>query len=294
MSYPERLNRELSAVGIQGALRRRIAAEITDHLACDPDAELGEPAALALQFADELGTRRALRAAFGAFAALVLAGALFLAALFALQRVGGFAVRIHESQPVLGTVGMLLSALGAQVALVAGGLGYLRALRRRHAHALSSEEARVLVRRASVGLAGGVVTFAGLVLTALGFEGHIAGWWTTLALCLAGAGTVTLAAAVPVALAAAHLHPRLAGTPGDLTDDLQGLLPARLNPGGWGFALTVACVVVLAISLAGIVQNDPYDGLLRGLADGAASMAGYIALGRYLGLRRIAYTADPA
>jgi hypothetical protein len=60
MSYREQLAQQLSAVGIVGRLRARILAEVEDHLACDPDAQLGEPAALAQRFVDELGTRRAL------------------------------------------------------------------------------------------------------------------------------------------------------------------------------------------------------------------------------------------
>jgi hypothetical protein len=40
------------------------------------------------------------------------------------------------------------------------------------------------------------------------------------------------------------------------------------------------------IGLAGVVQSDPFDGLARGLADGAACLAGFAVLGRYLGLRR--------
>lgn len=293
MNYPERLEPELDALGIRGPLAQRILTEITDHLACDPSADLGDPSALARQFADELGTRRALRAAFGAFAALALAGGLFLVAIFAAQSEGGFAVRIGQTQPVLGNIGVVLSALGAQVALVAGGLGCLRALRRRDVHVLSREEALVLVRRASVGLAGGLLTFVGLVLTAVALKGHIAGWWTTLALCLAGAGALVLSAALPAAWAAHRLPPRLEGTMGDLGDDLRGLLPAQLDAGGWRFALLVACVIGLVIAFAGFVQNDPYDGLLRGLGDGAACLAGYAALGGYLGLRRMTRMADP-
>lgn len=293
MNYLKRLERELSTVGIGGALAQRILAEITDHLACDPRAELGDPVALARQFADELGTRRALRAAFGAFAALALAGGLFLVAIFSVQSAGGFAMRIGQSQPTLGNIGLVVSALGAQVALVAGGLGYLRALRRRGVQVISREEALVLVRRASVGLGGGLFTFAGLVLTAIALEGHIAGWWTTLSLCLAGAGAVVLIAALPAAWAAHRLPPRLEGAAGDLGDDLGGLLPAQLDAGGWGFALLVACAIALVIALAGLVQNDPYDGMLRGLADGAACLAGYVALGRYLGLRSTTRTTEP-
>jgi hypothetical protein len=286
LSYQLRLARELAATGIKGATRRRILAEIEDHFACDPAADLGDPGALARQFADELGTRRARRAAFGAFAALAAAGALFAVAVFAVQAAGGLGEHVHQSAPTLGLAGIALSAVGAQVALVAGVLACMRALRRGREQILNRDETIVLVRRASVALTAGLLTMAGLALTAIGFKGHIPGWWSTLALCSAGAGALALAAGAPAVLMARSLQPRLEGSAGDLSDDLRGLMPAGLDAGGLGFALGVACVVALVIALAGVVQDDPFDGLLRGLADGLACTAGYLVLGRYLGIRR--------
>jgi len=54
--YERALSRELTAVGISGQLRRRILDEVGDHLSCDPEAALGEPRALAGDFADVVGT----------------------------------------------------------------------------------------------------------------------------------------------------------------------------------------------------------------------------------------------
>lgn len=39
------------------------------------------------------------------------------------------------------------------------------------------------------------------------------------------------------------------------------------------------------VALAGIMRSDPYDGALRGRADGFVCLAGFAVLGRYLGLR---------
>jgi hypothetical protein len=72
----------------------------------------------------------------------------------------------------------------------------------------------------------------------------------------------------------------------DLFDDLGGLVPPALRGRPWRFALAVAGALAVAIALAGVVQSDPFDGLARGLADGAACLAGFAVLGRYLGLRR--------
>jgi hypothetical protein len=286
MSYPERLARELAALGIAGAQRRRIIAEITDHLACDPKAKLGEPAALAREFVDELGSRQALRAAKRAFGSLAIAGLLCAGAGVAVQRAGGFAVLRGHGESALGLIGFALSILGGQVAFVAGALGCLRALRRRDVAVLPRSEALVLVRRAGVGLFGGLATLIGLGLVAIGAQGHIAPWWTTLALAFTGAGALALTTALPPVLAAHRLTPRFEGPRGDLSDDLRGLLPSSFDPGGWRFALFVAGALALVIALVGTAQGDPVDGLLRGLADATACLVGYAALGSYLGLRR--------
>jgi hypothetical protein len=63
-NFHDDLHGELTSVGITGALRNRILAEFDDHLAVDPEADLGAPPALARQFANELGTSRARRAAY--------------------------------------------------------------------------------------------------------------------------------------------------------------------------------------------------------------------------------------
>ena len=118
MTYREQLAQQLAAVGITGRLRTRILAEVEDHLACDPDAQLGEPAALARRFRDELGTRRALSAAFSAFRALAVAGLLFAAAVLAVPHAGGFA-SVQKGESGLSLVGVIVSVLAAQVAVAA-------------------------------------------------------------------------------------------------------------------------------------------------------------------------------
>jgi chromate reductase, NAD(P)H dehydrogenase (quinone) len=57
----EQLGRELSRARIRGRLASRILAEFQDHLSIDPDADLGEPGAIARQFADELGFSSVMR-----------------------------------------------------------------------------------------------------------------------------------------------------------------------------------------------------------------------------------------
>ncbi len=87
MSYLNDLESELTATGIPARRRRRILAEFADHLHEDPSAELGAPRDLARQFADELGTSLARKAAFRAFAALAFAGVGLVAMFLAVGRV---------------------------------------------------------------------------------------------------------------------------------------------------------------------------------------------------------------
>ena len=120
MSYVEELAQALDAVGIRGRHRRRILTEFRDHLACSPKADLGAPADVARHFADELGTARSRRAAFAAFAALAGAGVLFTGAFLAAQAEGLPVSRWGAAASPLGTLGLGLIAIGAQVAFVSG------------------------------------------------------------------------------------------------------------------------------------------------------------------------------
>ncbi len=112
--FQTRLGRELSAVGITGRARRRILDEFADHLACDPSAQLGEPAALARQFADEVGSARARRAAVVSFGALALAGSLFGLALVTSDSVFG---ATPKGGPVIGEIATAVAILFSQVSV---------------------------------------------------------------------------------------------------------------------------------------------------------------------------------
>ncbi|MBV8989800.1 MAG: hypothetical protein JO372_14690 [Solirubrobacterales bacterium] len=179
MSYPDELGRALASVGIGGALRGRIIAEIRDHLQCDPNADLGPPAELARQFANELGTERSRRAALAASAALALAGVLFLIAFTA--AVSGFPRR-HPHSELLGRIGAGLAALGAQVAFVAGTLALVRALRARRTTVLPRAVASILIRRAGIGLGAGLMAMGGLALLAIEYDRGISRSSVTFAL----------------------------------------------------------------------------------------------------------------
>src|SRR5581483_3830885 len=265
----DELERELARVGIRGRLRRRIVAEIADHLASDPEANLGAAADLAGRFADELGTSRSRRAAYAVFAALALAGAAYCASFVALNVTGP----VHASSPRTPFVAALALAtiiVAPQVAFVAGALAALRAFRHRRDVAVAAAEARVLRRRSAVALAAGTATMGAVALAAFEYEAGLPGWTTTLAYACSAAGGAALAAATPAVVAAARLHPRTPGEAGDMFADLGPLVPSRLRERPWPFARAVATLLFLVVTAAGVAQSDPFDGALRGLAEAAA------------------------
>jgi hypothetical protein len=282
MNYPDELRRELTSVGITGSLRARILAEIEDHLECNPSAELGAPGALAAQFADELGTNRARRAAGRTFAALALAGLLFGVAF-----VGGPAAAFGAAPagaPVLGRLARIAAVLASQVAFVAGVLAALRAVRGRRAAVIPAAEVSIILRRASIGAVAGVVTMASLGVIALVFHGVGSSSWYWYARIASILGIVALVATVPSLLAARRLRPVAPGGPGDIFDDLGGWVPAPLGGHPWRLAVMVATGIAVALALAGLPGDDFYDGIARGVLDAMACLIGFATLGRYLGL----------
>jgi hypothetical protein len=271
VSWLDELERELRAARVPGVRRRRIVAELADHLACDSTAaeRLGEPRALARRFADELGTTFARRAAFVSFLALVPLGVLF-GALFAV-------VALYTTNVDMGlTLGLVV---GVQLAFVGGTLALLRAWRLRDAPVIPAAEARVLLRRAGLGVAGaGIVVVALYLLVSgrwLGVQWSLPALaWTTVGV---GAASVLLGGAAVVR--GLRLLPLAEGDPGDFAFDVG----VAADP--WRLALATAGLVTLCIAVAGVVQADPIDGLVRAVGDGGLCLAGFAVLGRPLGLR---------
>jgi amino acid transporter len=276
--YLDELGRELSDVGIQGRLRRRILAESEDHLRGDPDApaRFGSPLELANQFAAELGARASRRAAVGAFLALGVAGAVF-----ALAFVGAnFAGRpAPDTWSGLAQLALVVATVAPQVSFVAGALALVRSFRRRE-RVLPSAELTVINRRTVVALLFGLLTMAALAILAIELRDVTASWWVALTVIGTSiAAPLLLLAGVP-AVRAARLRPHVSGGAGDVFDDLGF---GRTGP--WRFACAVAIAVGMVVFLVAAVQGDPFDGALNGMAEALACLGGFAVLGRYLGLR---------
>lgn len=241
------LERELRAAGVPRSRRLRILAELGDHLACDPDARLGDPRALARQFADELGTAYARRAGFASFVALVPFGLAF-GVLSAFERTANVPV-----------------VLGTQLAFVGGTLAVLRAWRIRRLAVVPAAQAAVLRRRAGLALAGAAITVGGLIPTSIPVAAIGCASVVACALALGHAARLKPVGSAPAA--------------GTLATDLGR------SESPWRLALLIAGAVALCIAVAGAVQADGIDGAVRGLADGLLCLGGFAALGRFLGLR---------
>jgi hypothetical protein len=297
MTYLEDLESELAGAGIPARRRARIVAEFSDHLEESEQADLGAPAMLARQFADEIGTRLARTTAYRAFAGLfvsaVTLGVMFLTGGRSNGWVGYGSFNGNLTRgwyiPML-----FVCALSAQVALAAGSLALIRAWRLRRLAVISHADALILNRRAAVGLAAGVLTMSVMPLTFVAFHNswRVLELWspypgpgdTWFAACLVIGPLVVIGLLVLLrsVLTATRLRPSLDGEPGDVLTDI-GIDDARLTP--WRMAIALSAVILIVLTLVGAAADDPFDGLARGLADAAACIAGFALLGRYLGLR---------
>ena len=281
MTYRDELSRELAAVGISGRLRARIVAEFDDHIACDPDSQLGEPVAIARQFADELGTSRARRAAFASFVALAVAGIVFAVA-FVAAPAPVFGAAASRSTWLV-RLATWCGALAPQVAFAAGTLAVLRAFRRRHESVMAGAESRMILRRAAVGLIFGIASLASLIVIAAQLR-HMPGWWRTLAEVDGAVGATALLAGVPALVTAWRLPSLAPGPAGDLSDDIGSWLPASLRTRPWRVAWALALGLFILLAATGFMADDGPDGVVRGILDGGLCLLVFGTAGRYLGL----------
>jgi hypothetical protein len=263
----DELGGELAAVGIRGRRRERILAEFADHLACDPEADLGDPHELAAQFAAELAGDSARHAAFATFFAL--AGVAFAVGVPQVTLPTLPDITSGRSTWLVGTA-TLAMIIGAQVAFAAGCLAALRALRFDGARDVS-----VVRRRIAVALAGGAATAAGSALYALNFWGIVPDWWAILAVVSAGA------AALPLAIAS-FAYTRGRGIEVTGTAPPRGL-SADLGPLARPWLIGAAAVLLMLVGTS-FAEGSVLAGAIRASFEAALFAVCFVAFRRPLAL----------
>lgn len=263
MTFMSDLRRELARQGVDARRARRIVAELEDHLACDPNAQLGSPGLIASRFAAELRLAQTRRATYGGFAALAVIAVLLVAASSGISAAGGWPT-VGGARAAVVVLGGLAIIVGGQVSFVAGVLA-LWLIRR------TGSELRLAQRRMRVALAAAAVAVAGEAAHAAAFRTDLPAWWFALA---------TSAAVISVALlVVSGLALQQAGA---LTP------PERITVGGvppW-FVLATGIAVGAAMTVGTAhAERSWVEGLIRGGFEVVAFAAGFFALGRFLGLR---------
>jgi hypothetical protein len=259
------LRRELTTVGIRGRARDRILAEFEDHLACDPEAQLGDARTLARQFADELGSDTARRSAFSTFGALAVVA--FAVGVPQLALPTGPDLFGGRSVLLVGAA-TLAMVIGAQVAFAAGCLAALRALR-------APRDVSLVRRRTGVALAAGAATALGGALYAVNFWGVVPPWWGFLAVAAAAAAAVPLGASALAYAGASRIVVSDRTPPRGLSTDLGSFARPVLIGVGAVAAMTAATAVL---------EGSLVQGLLRGAFEGLAFAVCFVAFRRYLAL----------
>ncbi len=287
MSWLEHLEHELTARGITGRERRRILLELRDHIECDPGCQdrLGAPRELAARFADELATHRARRCAWYVFGALAAAAFALVASQAALGRAGsypGYTRGLSQALFLPAAFGMLI---GPQIALVAGTLAALRALRRRRATVLPAAEIALIRRRAWVALGAGFVTVAGIELYAVNFSAVLPMRWLVPTAGLAALAGVALFTASLTLARSGIVVSGASGEAGDVYDDVPALRWGWLRRQLWRLGALGSLSVAVAMALfEAHAERSWSEGIQRGMLEGLAAAVGFVLLGRMLGM----------
>jgi hypothetical protein len=264
-TFIERLDRELTNRGVRRTVRRRIAIEYGDHLACDPDAEarLGDPDELAGEFAAELAADDARRVARNAFAALSLAALALVAGQLTIAPAGGYPGYGTGLSTALAVPTILTILIAPQIALVAGSLSALRALRRRGSRRLPDAEVALIHRRSVVAVGAGLATCLALLLYAADHTQQMPGWWLALQAGLAAAAGLALIVVGVQARSSRQTRGAVPGPSGGIVDDVPPLALVAEHPRRACVAMAVAAGIAGTL-LGGFAERSLIEGLERG------------------------------
>ncbi len=293
MSFTEQLEHELKARRVRPSVRRRIVLEYADHIASEQDtgaARLGDPAALAGQFAAELAADDARATARNAFLALSATALALVVGQLAIGHAGGYQGPGNGRSLALWIPAILAVLCAPQVALVTGVLAAARALRRRDAVVMPDAEVALIHRRSLIAATAGLVTCAGLLLYTVDFSAELAGWWVATQGALAAGAAVGLALAIRESLRSRLTVGGVDGASGNIADDVAPLLNhvaslsgLRMHP-QLAAALAGGGLVVATTLFTAHAEGSVIEGLERGgfeaifIAAGLAIVRGVVRL----------------
>lgn len=287
MSWLEALAADLEARGVPARERRRILLELHDHIECEPGCEdrLGDPRELAASFADELATSRTRSIAYRAFGALALTAAALTISQLAIHAAGGYPGYSNGLAMVIFFPALIGMLFAPQVALVAGTLGALRAVRRRRVTGLPAAEIGLIGGRMRVALLAGLATVAGLELYVIDFAQRLPVWYLAVVGGLAAVAGVALFMTFRGLTRSQAIVSTMPGAAGDVYDDLPLLGRRWLRRHPWTLGLVGALIVGAAATLFfAHAESSLQEGLQRGVVEALAAVIGFLLLGRAVGL----------
>jgi hypothetical protein len=207
------------------------------------------------------------------------AAAVFVAAWLLTAVAGGWGDIFSAEWAPLGVAAALGMLVCPQVSFTAGLLVAPRVGRRRHERRLPGAEVALLLRRTRVALAFGALSLASVGVYAFEFRAGFSSWYVLSVVPAAAALTLPLAAAALLTRRAAAVKSSVPGDAGDVFDDLPVELPRR----PWLLLAATAGAAALAGLVAGGFTNE---GPRNAVAELVLVVAGFLAFGKRLGLRR--------
>src|SRR6185312_9808990 len=246
VSYLAELSDELGAIGIRGSRRRRIIAEVADHLASGGEVEsFGSPPLIAQRFADELATAETRRLAWRSF--LAPAGIGF-GLLFVLLRPGP---DITSAQTLaVGLAAAMTMVLAPQIALASGLLALALGWRIRAETVAPAAAVRVLRRRVALAIGCGALTLTAVATYGFEYNAQLPGWWPIAAYAVAGTLLLPLGVAGIALARTARLRPQAGGMVTDVVGEISQGQP-------WRFCLFFATAVGLVALAGGGLDEGP-------------------------------------
>ena len=290
MTWLTSLDTELLAAGVRGPVRARILAELVDHIECEPGCEsrLGDPAAIAAEFAADLRVSTTRRAAWRAFGALALAAVGVLVTQRAYGVAGGWPTVTGARATFVSLTGIAI-LLGIQIAFAAGILGALRALRLRRAREASAAEFRLVQRRFRVACVAAALADAGMLAHTALLASLLPWWWTAIS---AGAAAGPLVALV-IGLRALRGATLVTADGGPAARALGGDVPAVVAAiADWfsahwlrlALAVGIPTTAFMLLSSA-FAESSWTEGINRALGEAVAFGCCLGVFGRRLGIR---------